>query len=439
MTDKKTDKDVKKPEGAAPTDKNSAEKDKKPAENKPLSKTVKGDAPEDSNDIFQKTGTTRHLKAFVFLIILFTVIGMVWQNRDRIDDVKTKITRTFNGIGDGFGFASDTPTHKKLDVFKAGDEQPQKEALSPKKPAADIPERADMTLAEKVAENNGEQTAPAEDENTKDITPSDTEEADIPDPVLFPDILSDVIDDTVDEVTIPESIQENPTQDEDEAQEREESAVTAVEENAEKLQRLNAENDALEQRYQEKIDALEAELSTLRGSLKKAKRDTKEQRELLKRFHVFSELMLEGKNAETAYRRLMKYAPEYIEDDMAFFAPLVTTGIADIDQLKALFSRSVEAAFSPSQPEEAAGAWAHATHWFKSLVVVRKTGFHEGEDDETIIARAEQELQQGDVDQAISELEGLSVENSKYFSDFMRKARINIQARHKLKKMRDIL
>lgn len=418
MTDEKTDDSLKKPDHTTVSHEDTAEEEL-------LSHTLKNDAlEEDLNEVEPK----RHLKAFVFFIIVCTIIGLAWQNRDRIHDAKEKISRTFNDIGQGFGFAADEPNHKKLDVFKAGDEQPKKEIISSVAPIVQIPEDTNTFV------ENSQLPHEILPQNTVvDSLSEENEEQAVEGSILFPDILSDVVVD-------------NQKEEADDANSEQQDVISRIEADIHDTQQINGANTSRSLQSesdngfnQEERAALTQQVATLKRELKQEKRKSDKQRKFLKHFHLFSQHMLEGKNAETSYRRVVQYAPDIMKEEITYFAPFITTGIANNQQLQHMFDNSLESAFALPLPGEESSISAHLNHWFQSLVTIRKAGLHEGNDDEAIIARAEQSLKKGDVQQTIDELDRLSVEKIGYFADFIRYARNSIQARYKLEKMREVL
>ncbi len=95
-------------------------------------------------------------------------------------------------------------------------------------------------------------------------------------------------------------------------------------------------------------------------------------------------------------------------------------GVASEDTLRAEFTEALELYVHPSASGDVKGGFfSETTKNLKSLVIIRKVGEHEGSDDGSIVARAEQRVGEGDFAAAAQELRQLSDESIGYFEEWL--------------------
>ena len=101
----------------------------------------------------------------------------------------------------------------------------------------------------------------------------------------------------------------------------------------------------------------------------------------------------------------------------------VVTPIQLLDKFRKLEGEVRRAALLP----EDAGVAAHAGNWILSKLMFRKTGLAQGTDVESVLAKTETYLEEGDVDSAAREMNQLSGWARTLASDWLREARLLLE------------
>ncbi len=163
------------------------------------------------------------------------------------------------------------------------------------------------------------------------------------------------------------------------------------------------------------IDTLKAEIESLKANSQATVRSV-----LL--ITQLQDAIRTGRPYASEMTALIALHPE-MEKTLAPIGPYRATGVATLAALNEQFARTIDPALHPETADKSLVAN------LQSLVKIRKVGASQkGNDDESIIARAEAALTKGEVAAAVSEISTLSPIGAKNFAGWKERAEANLAA-----------
>ncbi len=193
------------------------------------------------------------------------------------------------------------------------------------------------------------------------------------------------------------------------------------------------------QNQRSELASMKQSLDTLNDTVETYEEQTLKRRAIMQHFATFRRAVLGGESYATSLDALLAselVKPE-IKEQLAYFSSHQSDGISSMGDIRANFNVAITGYYhqGESLPEDARW-WEKVTHWFKSLIVIRKTGAeHNGQDDESILARTEALVLSGEIDEALDELRKLSVRTSPHFHTWQRQASRNLESRKLLRSL----
>ncbi len=196
-----------------------------------------------------------------------------------------------------------------------------------------------------------------------------------------------------------------------------EKALTYVQNQAEKPPAPAPENPAVEAR----LETLQNRLDALQNSRSSA--DEMRRISLISTFGVLQKSAREGKVFESELTQMTSLAvtDSRLLPILAELQPLAKEQTPTLDALKKQFERSVRRRMESSDDNTS------LLGNLKTLVRVRKEGNAEGDDDESVIARAETNLNNGKPEEALRELSTLSANAAPFFVLFTQMAKNHLK------------
>lgn len=199
----------------------------------------------------------------------------------------------------------------------------------------------------------------------------------------------------------------------------------------EKLKQLQHKLDVLEARPTEseqnrtRIAGLESSVSqqrtlieTIKSEVAQAQLQTVRQLSALASFVPMKEAIQRGESFDVPLSQMLNFTNgnRKVEALAGQLRPIAKEGVPSLAQLKTEFDALVVKALASGKEK---GSFSGN---LRSLISIRKTGEQQGDSDESIIARAEKRLGQGDIDASLKELDKLSGNASSVMKNWMDKA-----------------
>jgi hypothetical protein len=153
---------------------------------------------------------------------------------------------------------------------------------------------------------------------------------------------------------------------------------------------------------QQQEHALQAQIAALQQHLIEAGAQRGEQSQALQRLELAARVL-----AHSPYTDALTQAVFLTPQERAALAPFAAQGVPSVEQLQARMAQVVDAFYA--QPSTAAdGLWRGIVAQLRTLVQVRKVGAsHTGNDMGAVLARAQAQLQSGDLSASAQELSAL--------------------------------
>ena len=212
---------------------------------------------------------------------------------------------------------------------------------------------------------------------------------------------------------------------------------------------LQAEQDALEDMIDDASDSvgvtdgesgqnikkIERKFSKLSNKVKNLRtenRSLKRQVEMLKKqqHHItlnaavsgLNFAITNGDNFEASLMQLanMRDTPLTISRGIATLDALPTRQVSKAEELAERLTQTARDYLHIASTNEDASVWDKTIHNLTSSIHIRKVGTnHQGDDDGAIIARAEAQIDSGDIDEALAELDQLSPNAAEFFASWV--------------------
>lgn len=186
------------------------------------------------------------------------------------------------------------------------------------------------------------------------------------------------------------------------------------------------------QMLKSQLDSRAFEIEKIADQLSSEKQiSTYEQQEAWKQvaaliyFDRFKTSILAGKSFAPEYDELYESSRDNAKaiELIAKFKPYQEKGIPTLADITSMFPNYVNAALFQGKPVDDS-VWSSIKHNLSGLVTVRKVGGRAGEDAESVIARAEEALNAGKLEDAVKEIESLKGEALVAFAPWLERAKL---------------
>jgi hypothetical protein len=107
---------------------------------------------------------------------------------------------------------------------------------------------------------------------------------------------------------------------------------------------------------------------------------------------------------------------------------IAASGVLSEEDLKLSFSKLISTSLRANNLSDDAGYWQKTKNWFFNLIVVRKTGNIQGDDDEALIARAEISLGEKNIEKTVKIVEALSTSAKGVMKPWIEDAKMRVNA-----------
>ena len=184
----------------------------------------------------------------------------------------------------------------------------------------------------------------------------------------------------------------------------------------------------------EQIEALGTRINALESRLQQQHHDSARTSALWLSFRALEADILAGRPHGSALAAWLEAIDGRtgLKDASAPLKSRKDTGVPTLSNLQRRLSDAITS-MARGTRRNAPSAWDSLWHNLRGLVVVRKHGAqHDGDDDGSIIARAEAALMQGEVAKAHSILQAISPDAARYFVLWQRDASVHLKARKSL-------
>lgn len=116
----------------------------------------------------------------------------------------------------------------------------------------------------------------------------------------------------------------------------------------------------------------------------------------------------------------MRDTPLTISRGIATLDALPTRQVSKAEELAERLTQTARDYLHIASTNEDASVWDKTIHNLTSSIHIRKVGTnHQGDDDGAIIARAEAQIDSGDIDEALAELDQLSPNAAEFFASWV--------------------
>jgi|GEM_PF-1528993 len=171
-----------------------------------------------------------------------------------------------------------------------------------------------------------------------------------------------------------------------------------------------AENHKITDARMKEMIELKQQIEILRSHIEHEQKDKWRQIQLLASYDTLSKALTEGKSYANPLVAMKIAASDLpaMQEKLDIFVPYQDKGVPTISQLREQFKLSVAQYMQQTEASQG-GFWERIKRNIAKLVVIRKVGEnHEGNDDQSRIARAEAALQKDQLTAAIEEVDALT-------------------------------